>query len=344
MYNVIDFMNKYFDGRKILLPYQFWYPLVNAYRDKVNISNYTEFINSLEKKSNEKKDAMIYIHIPFCNSKCKYCDFEKSYKYDEIDEYIDLVVNEMKKYAQYAYVNELLVKSIYIGGGTPTILRTEQLDKILNNVKTIFNVEKDVTINIECSPNTINDEKLALFKENSVSRVSMGVQSFDEKTRTEFNISSKIEDVYDGIKMANNRNIDISIDLMYGFNNNIDDEMNRIISDIRIASSLNIASIELNMLYPSTNVYKENYHMLNTERITQVMECAFEHLRENGFAKISDVTYKKKRDAKFILDTAYYGTSEGVLECIAIGAGARGYIAGYRYINAMYSRYKKGKE
>ena len=122
-----------------------------------------------------KKINSLYVHIPFCNHICSYCDFCKMF-YDEkiCNNYLDILINEL---------NELNIShklnTIYIGGGTPSSLSEDQLKRLLGSLSSYL--EEDYEFTIEVNPETINEEKIKLFELYGINRVSIGVQSFDEK-------------------------------------------------------------------------------------------------------------------------------------------------------------------
>lgn len=161
----------------------------------------------------------IYIHIPFCSNICKYCDFPKLlYDKKYINKYLDVLENEIK--SRY---KEEFVKTIYIGGGTPTSLDLMELKRLLEITK-IFkrdgNIEFSVESNVEC----LDEDKISLLYNYGVNRISLGVQSFNDKNIIELNRKHTKEQVFnvvDNIKKVGINNI--SIDYIYGINNNIEE-------------------------------------------------------------------------------------------------------------------------
>lgn len=153
----------------------------------------------------------IYIHIPFCVKKCKYCDFA-SYpsQISKKSEYIDALICEMEKYKGYS------TDTVYIGGGTPTCLSNSELEIILNNVNSLFNLEKNTEFTIEANPGTVNFEKAQLLKYFNVNRISIGAQSFNDellKTLGRIHDSKEIFNTVSFFRDTGFKNI--SLDLMY---------------------------------------------------------------------------------------------------------------------------------
>jgi len=130
-----------------------------------------------------KKDLGLYIHIPFCARKCEYCDFLSwSAGEEEREQYVEALLLEIESYRGFA--KGYRVSTIFIGGGTPSVLLPKQMERILQKVYEVFELEKRPEITIEINPGTVNEEKLQCYKENGVNRLSMGLQSVNnEKLR-----------------------------------------------------------------------------------------------------------------------------------------------------------------
>lgn len=130
-----------------------------------------------------KKDLGLYIHIPFCARKCEYCDFLSwSAGEEEREQYVEALLLEIESYRGFA--KGYRVSTVFIGGGTPSVLLPKQMERILQKVYEVFELEKRPEITIEINPGTVDEEKLQCYKENGVNRLSMGLQSVnDEKLR-----------------------------------------------------------------------------------------------------------------------------------------------------------------
>lgn len=130
-----------------------------------------------------KKDLGLYIHIPFCARKCEYCDFLSwSAGEEEREQYVEALLLEIESYREFA--KGYRVSTVFIGGGTPSVLLPKQMERILQKVYEVFELEKRPEITIEINPGAVNEEKLQCYKENGVNRLSMGLQSVNnEKLR-----------------------------------------------------------------------------------------------------------------------------------------------------------------
>lgn len=130
-----------------------------------------------------KKDLGLYIHIPFCVRKCEYCDFLSwSTGEEEREQYVKALLLEIESYREFA--KGYRVSTVFIGGGTPSVLLPEQMERILQKIYEVFELEKRPEITIEVNPGTVDEKKLQCYKENGINRLSMGLQSVnDEKLR-----------------------------------------------------------------------------------------------------------------------------------------------------------------
>lgn len=165
------------------------------------------------KPSNDKLSA--YIHIPFCEHICYYCDFNKVFLEGQpVDEYIQCLLTEIRLMKEQFPSKD--TETIYIGGGTPTSLSAKQLSVLLEGVRELlpFNVENEFTL--EANPGDLTQEKLHVMKEYGVNRLSMGVQTFDNQLLKKIGRKHTAEDVYTTMKFLEKENFsNVSIDLIY---------------------------------------------------------------------------------------------------------------------------------
>jgi len=138
------------------------------------------------KSSKFSREIALYLHLPFCTGKCLYCSYITlvNQQKEFIDRYIDAIEKEINFLLKYPNLQGVTINSIYIGGGTPTYLSVQQLERILKLLKTKFNIKKDAEITIEAGPETIigkeGEEKLKILLQNGVNRLSIGFQTFDD--------------------------------------------------------------------------------------------------------------------------------------------------------------------
>ncbi len=160
--------------------------------------------------------AGIYIHIPFCKSRCNYCDFYSSVDIHEIDNFVDALCYEIKTRKDEAIFE---IETIYLGGGTPSLLNNKQLEKIFYALHNHYSLNKVKEITIEVNPDDITSEKLQFYKQIGINRISIGVQSLDDNVlkilSRRHNSKQAIETVYKSLEAGIEN---ISIDLIYGIN------------------------------------------------------------------------------------------------------------------------------
>lgn len=161
------------------------------------------------------KDTAVYIHIPFCDHKCIYCDFYSIISYDNTSTYLASLLNEIDYFsAQYKYDRKII--SIFFGGGTPSFMAPDYIKKIIDQIKSKFNVDRNAEITLETNPGTVDKNKLIDFKNAGINRISIGVQSFDEK---ELKFLTRIHDSQTAIQTVNDASEagfkNISIDLIF---------------------------------------------------------------------------------------------------------------------------------
>ena len=201
-----------------------------------------------------KEKVLIYVHIPFCAAKCNYCAFNsKVSTADERESYVDALITEIKS-TPYC-LNP--TPSIYFGGGTPTSLTLNQLEKILAAIQNNFNVEKNSEITIEANPGTVDENYLRGLRKIGFNRISLGVQSFNDELLKILgrihDFKTAIETVQTAKKIFDN----VSIDLIYALPNQT---LNDVKVDVEIAVTLDVEHISIYGLEvePNTKFFQLN--------------------------------------------------------------------------------------
>lgn len=162
------------------------------------------------------KESGLYIHIPFCDHKCVYCDFYSITKFDEMDRYAAALEIEMKHYAAL-FSSSHYFTSVFFGGGTPSLMPPRLIEGIINSLHKFFNISADAEITLETNPGTVNFETLKSFKSSGINRISIGIQSFDDEdlkflTRVH-NSKEAITTVRQAAEIFTNINIDLIFNL-----------------------------------------------------------------------------------------------------------------------------------
>lgn len=125
------------------------------------------------------KETAIYLHIPFCDHKCIYCDFYSIVSYDNIQSYLNSLKKEINYYAE-KFSNNREIISIFFGGGTPSFMEHEYIEEIIKEIKFSFPVKPNAELTLETNPGTVSINKLEKFLNAGINRISIGIQSFDE--------------------------------------------------------------------------------------------------------------------------------------------------------------------
>ena len=158
----------------------------------------------------------LYIHIPFCHTKCFYCDFNTYTKLESlIPSYIKALKSELDLWSNHLHKSE--IKSIFIGGGTPSYIPANYIKELLNTIFSKFNVRESSEITLESNPNDLSKKKLNTYKKSGINRISMGVQSFDDSLLQDLGRRHSQQNAIDAYYIAKEAGFEnISLDLMYG--------------------------------------------------------------------------------------------------------------------------------
>jgi len=179
--------------------------------------------------------AGIYIHIPFCRKACHYCNFHFSTSLKQLESLIDCLIKEIKLRKDDTTQT---IETIYFGGGTPSVLTSVQIERILQSVYDNYSVIKDAEITLESNPDDISEDKLMQWKLMGINRLSIGIQSFREEDLLWMNRAHNAVQAYDCIKLAQAVGFNnITIDLIYGVPNLSNEQW---IENIQKALSLHI--------------------------------------------------------------------------------------------------------
>ncbi len=287
----------------------------------------------------KNKELGIYIHIPFCKHKCYYCDFVSfSNKEEIVEKYIKAVKKEIKKYLENKdFMKNYDVTTIYIGGGTPSYIDSKYIEEILKEIeKGLVNNDtkfQDIEITLEVNPGTIDEEKVKMYKEAKINRISMGLQSTNNKILKQIgriHTYNEFLDAYSIVKKAgfDNTNIDLMIGLP-----------NQTISDVK--ESLE-KIIELNPNHISVySLILEEGTALDKMIEEGKMELLDEELERNMYWYVKNTLeingynhYEISNFSKIGKESKHNLNCWEQKEYIGIGTSAHSYINGVRYCNS----------
>ncbi len=328
--------------KRILLPHQYYYPHMMFFEDRASAEKEAAFRKHME-MLNEPERATIYVHIPFCNSKCAFCGFDKEYALSEMEAYTDKLCQEIDYYAGIVG-RKYIIQSVHFGGGTPALLPAPLLQRILDRIRGGFDLRDDTAVDMEGSATTLPREDIIRFiLNNHLTRVSFGIQSFHEGIRRELMMKATLDDVQNTIRTLKENGIIMYGDILYGYPAFFPSEMFDImVNDIQTAIDSGLDGVEFGQMYPYKNtleriVRARGLRLPDDSEIIRMIRKATAMLLDAGY---SQSTYSGfTRQGKIILETSYYGGIEKMPDCIAFGSGAFGSVAGYKYRNASYSVY-----
>ena len=176
-----------------------------------------------DKSPKSPREIAIYLHLPFCTGKCLYCAYITSANQskDFVDRYIDAIEKEINILLKFPNLQEVIVNSIYIGGGTPTYLSVQQLERVLKLLKTKFNIKPTAEITIEAGPETLagegGEEKLKTLLQNGINRLSVGFQTFNDNILKSLWRRHNSKQVIESFKLARKIGFEnINVDLIPG--------------------------------------------------------------------------------------------------------------------------------
>lgn len=284
-----------------------------------------------------KKPTSAYVHIPFCTQICYYCDFSKVFiKNQPVDAYLQALIREFRSYD----ITEL--RTLYIGGGTPTSISAVQLDYLLTELSRDLNLNTLEEFTIEANPGDLTVDKIEVLQKSAVNRVSLGVQTFNDKHLKRIGRSHNEVQIYstiDALKTAGFQNI--SIDLIYALPEQTMDDVR---SNVAKALSLNIPHLSLYSLILEHHTVFMNkmrrgkLHLPTEDLEAEMFEYIISEMERNGFEhyEISNFTkpgFESRHNLMYWDNVEYYG----------VGAGASGYLDGIRYRNrGPIQHYLKG--
>lgn len=271
-----------------------------------------------------------YIHIPFCEHICHYCDFTKFF-YNEASAtaYIRALKREIQTKIQH---KNTPIETIFIGGGTPTSLNVKQLQNLLEIIDKTFDVANCEEYTIEANPGDFAEDKIKLLKNYGVNRVSLGVQVFDDAMLDSLGRAHRVKDVYTTINQLKKHGFsNISIDLIYALPNQTVNGFRQTVSEALSFDLPHYSSYSL-QIEPKTIFYnryrKGQLHRPQQEEEVKMYAILKQMMTENGkeqyeISNFAQRGYESKHNLTYWNNEYYYG----------FGAGAHGYIRGTRYGN-----------
>ena len=273
----------------------------------------------------------LYIHIPFCVSKCKYCDFN-SYKLnlEKKRKYLKALQKEMEFYKEEVVGKN--IETIFIGGGTPSILNENEIKFLFDEIKNNFNIKKDAEITMECNPGTLTLEKLKVMKDCGVNRLSIGLQAVQNQHLNYIGRIHTYEEFEKNYKQAKEVGFEnINIDLMYALPNQSREDWMESLEKVVKLKPTHISAYSL-ILEEGTELFnmyeRKEFKLLDEDTDIEMYKYTINYLKSNGYDQYEISNYAKKG----------YECKHNILywKCknyVGLGASASGFLNKTRYNN-----------
>ena len=273
------------------------------------------------------KKLGLYIHIPFCLSKCKYCDFYSLPTTSGVsDEYLDALAKQIEEYG--LQTTAYTVDSIFVGGGTPSLMSEKQIQTLFKRIYRAFKVTKDAEVTVEANPGTIDIKKLKAFKKAGVGRLSLGAQSFCSQDLAVCGRAHRVEDNIRAVVDARNAGFDnINLDIMYGLPNQT---MAEVVQSLGNAFKLGVEHISFYglKLEEGTPFWldRDNLKLPSEDSESEMYFVSRELMLQNGYYQYEISNFAKKD--RYCRHNVKYWNGD---EYLGLGPAAHSYFAGKRF-------------
>jgi len=276
--------------------------------------------------------AGIYIHIPFCQKKCGYCDFCSISNLTLIPTFINRLINEIEIAA--TQFSDLQFNTIFFGGGTPSLLSTSQLDKILNSLYKSFSIYSNGEFTIEANPGTLTPKKIMALHQMGFNRLSLGAQSFNMEDLQFLGRIHSIEEIYSNFEAAQKAGFNnINLDLITAFPGL---SQKNFLNTLKNAAALKPEHISCYTLIfePNTPFYtrmqRNEIIPLNSDEEAEFYQIAEEYLTSNGYSAYEISNYSRHRKYRCQHNLKYWYHRP----YLGFGPSAHSFISPYRWSNS----------
>ncbi|MBR5234486.1 MAG: radical SAM family heme chaperone HemW [Clostridia bacterium] len=276
----------------------------------------------------------LYIHIPFCRSKCPYCDFYSCLsKNADIETYVGSVIDEIKtgrRTKEFTQNSELCFDTIYFGGGTPSVIGADNIGKIINCAKEHYNITDDAEITVECNPSTVDDDFFRKLSFYGVNRISLGMQSAVDNERKKLGRFSDRNQVLSVIESARKQGItNISLDVMLGIPEQTMTSLDETI-DFLIATDVPHISAYMLSIEEGTIFHKraDSLNLPDEDTVCDMYMHLSEKLRNSGFIHYEISNFAKK-GYESRHNTKYWNCEE----YLGIGPSSHSFVDGKRFFS-----------
>ena len=333
-------LNLNLNNRETLLKFDNQLPVYNWYypfpSDEDEVVDTHRSLLSLKTTKESRGRRALYFHIPFCDTLCTFCPFYRLTNYthqERIDQYLDALIAEMKWKSQYPGVGQVPVDIISVGGGTPSILTPEQINRFGAALREHFDLSMLKEFTFELEVKSVTPEKLQAMKSIGVNRVSFGVQTFHPTYREIFNITSTHEQVRQVAQWATATFDYVNIDIIFGL---AGQSMDDLIMEAEAAIALGTTTVDfypLNYMSASLKMHR-NFKEHGLEPLSPATKIGYrmfldEYMRAKGYIPINGYSYTrdhKERTGRVLIDRdpvfQYHDVLYGYSTDEVIGFGA----------------------
>ncbi|MEM7146145.1 MAG: coproporphyrinogen-III oxidase family protein [Verrucomicrobiota bacterium] len=309
-------------------PFSFWTP-----------DHVAELDRKLDEPAPKEVPLGLYFHVPFCRKRCHFCYFRvyTDKNAAEINAYLDAGIRELERYAERAYISGRKPQFVYFGGGTPSYLSVNQLQELTDRMKDLLPWDAAEEVAFECEPGTLTEKKLEKIKEIGVTRLSLGIENFDDHILELNGRAHRSKEAYRALSYAKEIGFDqLNIDLIAGMMDETEDNWKRCV-ETAIEQEPECVTIYQMEVPFNTTIYKE---MKSSGRLTapvadwqtkrRWVSYAFDEFVKAGYTISSAYTVVKNPDkVKFYYrDSLWAGA-----DLLSLGVASFGHFGGIHYQN-----------
>ncbi len=271
----------------------------------------------------------LYIHVPFCATKCHYCAFNTyAFHKEQADSYLAAVQTEMKLY----HSASRMLSTVFVGGGTPSILSSDALGQLFTSLRMYFQVCDDAEITVECNPGTVDRQKLEVMRDAGVNRLSFGVQAMDDTTLSRIGRIHTVSEVIHSYQLARELGFgNINLDLIFALPSQTVDRWKYSLNEVVALSPEHISAY--NLMFEEGTAFYESWQAGKLKRIPEEIEAemyslTIETLMSQGYEHY-EISNFAQPGFTVRHNLVYWGNQPYV----GLGPGACGYVNGLRYSN-----------
>lgn len=277
-----------------------------------------------EENLTEEYNGTIYIHVPFCNKICSFCNMRRSLQNPSAD-YADLIVREIENYAALPYIRTSVFDAVYFGGGTPTTLSAQELNKIITALKKHLNFTQNAEFTIETTVTELDEQKMDSIIHAGANRFSVGVQTFDEDGRMKMGRIGSGATAYERLRQLKSyAGVTVSMDLIYNYPQQT---MKSLYTDLNKIIELNLDGFSM---YSLINMKGSSIEQAQDEQNDETMFLAIvEKMQAEGY-RFLELTKMVKTDNYRYIMNRHKGA-----DTLPLGAGAGGTIHDLAMMNPI---------